>query len=86
MKKTKVISLMGILLLLIFALQGCEKECESSNSAPTDHTYSAEGCLHKPDPFYPTNSGCGSCHGSSPNFSGGAGRSCYACHGHKWIN
>jgi mono/diheme cytochrome c family protein len=59
------------------ALAGCGKESE----APADHTVSMSGVMHKAGLTNPT-ANCVGCHGAT--LQGGAGPSCFSCHGQKW--
>lgn len=49
--------------------------------APSDHTISEGGAMHRPGLTNPTVN-CAACHGAS--LQGGQGPSCTACHGVKW--
>jgi mono/diheme cytochrome c family protein len=49
---------------------------------PSNHTNSEGGVLHASGNNYPYTNGCTACHGST--LQGGAGPSCFACHGVEW--
>ena len=74
-----------ILLALIIVLAGlaaCDEDDESRPSnAPSDHTVSQDGVRHRPGLRDPENN-CTGCHGT--DLRGGAGPSCYSCHGKQW--
>lgn len=70
-----------MMILGAFALGACNSNPTASSNAPSDHTISQDGVLHKPGLNDPTNN-CISCHGT--DLRGGDGPSCYSCHDKKW--
>jgi hypothetical protein len=71
--------IVGFSLLLII---GCEKANDSQGNAPSDHTISKEGVMHKSGLTQPLTN-CVGCHGSDLK-GGSAGVSCFQCHNQKW--
>jgi len=68
------------LVLAVLALS-LAAACGSSNEAPSSHTLSENGVMHKPGLTTPLVN-CVACHGST--LQGGEGPSCTSCHGVKW--
>jgi hypothetical protein len=70
-------------IILTFLISSCDSSTGPNNSsAPSDHTVSKSGTMHKSGLTNPTTN-CVSCHGSDLK-GGSAGVSCYSCHGQKW--
>ena len=64
--------------LTLLAVLGC---LHCGGGAPADHTIDLDGAYHKSGLKAPTTN-CVECHGAT--LRGGAGPSCYDCHGKKW--
>ncbi len=75
MNRRIMILAMGLILALA---TGCKEDSE----APSDHTISKNGSMHKPGLYDPENE-CTGCHGASLR-GGGEAPSCYSCHSQKW--
>ena len=58
-----------------------DDEFTGPSSAPADHTISRDGVRHLPGLEDPETN-CVACHGA--DLRGGAGPSCYTCHGQEW--
>lgn len=54
-----------------------------NSSAPSDHTLSMSGVMHKPG-LQMASTNCTSCHGSALKGGEVASVSCYTCHGKLW--
>jgi len=73
MSRSLRLGLATLALLLAAACGGSE--------APSSHTVSKDGVMHKPGLTAPLQN-CTGCHGAS--LQGGSGPSCTRCHGVKW--
>lgn len=73
----------SIVFLLFLLISACAKNNDIPKySAPTDHTISKDGTMHKSGLNQPLTN-CVSCHGS--DLRGGTSVvSCYECHNKKW--
>jgi hypothetical protein len=71
-----------ILMILAAGLAACDDDenCGPSD-APADHTVSEDCARHLPGLREPEEN-CTACHGT--DLRGGAGPSCYSCHGKEW--
>ena len=72
-----------LIALLVAGLLACgddDDDCGPSD-APSDHTISEDCARHLPGLRDPENN-CTACHGT--DLRGGAGPSCYSCHGKEW--
>ena len=67
---------LSLLAAALLALAAC-----GTDNAPSDHTLSEDGVMHKSGLLDPL-ANCTACHGAS--LTGGKGPSCYSCHGQKW--